>query len=50
MLRDFISQKTKETSRTVIESHKLRSLGGLSVGRGRGDEGGKGRGNKKHNS
>ena len=41
--------KTKQTTRTGIESQKCRSLGELSVGRGRGENGGKGTGNKKHN-
>ena len=40
--------KTKQTTRTGIESQKWRSHGGLSAGRGR-RESGKGTGNKKHN-
>ena len=31
------------------QNHKWRSHGGLSVGRGNGENGGKGTGNKKHN-
>ena len=41
--------KTKETTRTGTESQKWRSPGGLSAGRGRGENGGKGTENKKHN-
>ena len=37
---------TKQTTRTGTESQKQRSHGGLSVGRG--ENGGKGTGNKKH--
>ena len=39
---------TKQTTRTGAESQKWRSHGGLSVGRGRGKNWGKGAGNKKH--
>ena len=39
---------TKQTSRTGTESQKWRSHGELSVGRQRWENGGKGRGNKKH--
>ena len=41
--------QTKETSRTETESQIQRSFGGLLVGRGKGDNGGKGAGIKKHN-
>ena len=41
-------KQTKQTTRTGTESQKWRSHGGLSVGRGRGENGGKGTGNKKH--
>ena len=34
-------KQTKETTRTVTESQKWRSHGGLSLGRGRGENGGK---------
>ena len=40
--------KTKQTTRTGTESEKWTSHGGLSVGRGRGENGRKGTGNKKH--
>ena len=40
--------KTKQTTRTGTDSQKWRSHGGLSVGRGHGENGGKGTGNKKH--
>ena len=39
-------KQTKQTTRTGTESKKWRSQGGLSVGKGK--EGGKGTGNKKH--
>ena len=39
---------TKQTTRTGTESQKWRSHGGLSVRRGRGENGGKGTRNKKH--
>ena len=39
--------KTKQTTRTGTESQKWRPHGGLSVGRGKGKNGGKGTGNKK---
>ena len=38
----------KQTTRTRTESQKWRSHGGLSVGRGRVENGGKDEGNKKH--
>ena len=38
--------QTKQTTRTGTESHKWRLHGGLSAGRG--ENGGKGTGNKKH--
>ena len=38
----------KQTTRTGPESQKWRSYGGLSAGRGKGENGGKGTGNKKH--
>ena len=41
-------KQTKQTTRIGTESQKWRSHGGLSVGRGRGENGGKGMGNKKH--
>ena len=41
-------KQTKQTTRTGTESEKWRSHGGLSAGRGRRDNGGKGTGNKKH--
>ena len=41
-------QQTKQTTRTGTESQKWRSHGRLSVGRGSGENGGKGTGNKKH--
>ena len=41
-------EKTKQTTRTGTESEKWRSHGGLSAGKGRGKNGGKGAGNKKH--
>ena len=37
-----------QTIRTGTESQKWRSPGGLSVGSGRGENGQKGTGNKKH--
>ena len=40
--------KTKQTTRTGIESQKWRSHGRLTAGRGHGENGGKGTGNKKH--
>ena len=42
-------KQTKQTTRTVTEPQKWRSHGGLSVGKGKGMNGGKGTGNKKHN-
>ena len=41
-------KKTKQMTRTGTEVEKWRSHGGLSVGRGRRENGGKGTGNKKH--
>ena len=41
--------KTKQTSRTGTESENWRSHGGFSVGRGKGEIGGKGTGKEKHN-
>ena len=38
--------QTKQTTRRGTESQKWTSHGGLSVGRGRGENGGKGTGNK----
>ena len=43
-------KQTQQTSRTGIESQKWRSHGGLSAGKGREENGGKGTGNKKHKS
>ena len=40
--------KTKQVTRTRTESEKWRSHGRLSVGRWRGENEGKGIGNKKH--
>ena len=40
-------KQTKQTTRTGTESQKWRSHGGLSVGSGRGENVGKGTGNKK---
>ena len=37
-------KQTKQTTRTGTESQKWRSHGGLSVGRGRGERGGKAQG------
>ena len=42
------NKKTKQTTRTGTESEIWRSHGGLSAGRGRRENGGKGTGNKKH--
>ena len=42
-------KQTKQITRTGTESQKWRSHGGLSMGRWRGENGGKGTGNKKHN-
>ena len=42
-------KQTKQTTRTGIESQKWRSHRGLSSGRKKGENGGKGIGNKKHN-
>ena len=41
-------KQTKQITRTGTESQKWRSHGGLSAGRGRRENGGKGTGNKKH--
>ena len=40
--------KTKQTTKTGMESQKWRSHGGFSVGSGKGRMGEKGTGNKKH--
>ena len=40
-------RQTKQTTRTGTELHKWRSHGGLAAGSGE-ENGGKGRGNKKH--
>ena len=42
-------KQTKQTTRTGTESQKWRSHGGLSEGRRRRENGGKGTGNKNHN-
>ena len=42
-------KQTKQTTRTGTESRKWRSQGGLSVGRGRRENGKKGTGNENHN-
>ena len=47
--RKTMKTKTKQTTRTGTESEKWRSHGMLLVGRGWGENGGKGTGNKKHN-
>ena len=41
-------KQPKQTTRTGRELQKWRSHGGLSAGRGKGENGGKGTGNKKH--
>ena len=41
--------KSKQITRTGTESEKWTSLGGFSVGRGKGGIGVKGKGKKKHN-
>ena len=41
-------KQIKQTTRTGTESQKWRSHGGLSVGKGSRENGGKGTGNKKH--
>ena len=41
-------KQIKQITRTGTESQKWRSHGGLSVGMGRGENGGKGTGNKQH--
>ena len=41
-------KQTKQTTRIETESQKWRSCGGLSVGKGMGENGGKGAGSKKH--
>ena len=42
-------KEIKQTTRTGTESEKQRSHGGLSAGRGKEENRGKGTGNKKHN-
>ena len=42
-------EKTKQTSRTGTELQVWRSFGGLSAGKGKGENGGKGAGIRKHN-
>ena len=42
-------KQTKQTTRTRTESQILRSFGGLPVGRGKGENRGKGAGITKHN-
>ena len=42
------TERTKKTTRTGTDSQKYRSHGGLSVGEGREENGGKDTGNKKH--
>ena len=39
----------KQITKTGMESYKWRSHGGLSAGKGKRENGGKGTGNKKHN-
>ena len=41
-------KQTKQTTRTGAEPQKWRSHGGLSSGKGKGENGGKGTENKKH--
>ena len=41
-------KQTKQTTRTGTESQKWRAYGGLSAGRWKGENEGKGTGNKKH--
>ena len=41
--------KTEQTTRTGTESQKGRSHGGISAWMGKGENGGKGTGNKKYN-
>ena len=40
-------KQTKQTSRTETESQTWRSFGGLPAGKGKGENGGKGKGIKK---
>ena len=47
-LKKTNTNQTKQTTRTGTESEKWRSQGGLSVGRQRGENGGKGTGNKNN--
>ena len=42
-------KRAKQTTRTGTELQKWRSHGGLSAEKGRGENGGKATGNKKHN-
>ena len=42
-------KQTKQTTRSRTKPQKWRSHGGLSTGSGKGKNGGKGAGNKKHN-
>ena len=42
-------KQTKQTTRTGTKPQKWRSHGGLSEEKGRGENGGKATGNKKHN-
>ena len=42
------TKQAKQTSRTRTDSQKWRSHGGLSVGKWKGERGGKITGNKKH--
>ena len=42
-------KQTKQTTRTGTESQKWRSHGGISAWMGKGENGGKGTGNKKYN-
>ena len=44
-----IQKQTKQTTRTETVSQKWRSYGGISAGRGWGENGGKGTGNQKCN-
>ena len=47
--RKTTKTKTKQTTRTGTESEKWTSCGGIAVGRGREEQGGKGTWKKKHN-
>ena len=48
-LKKTKQKQTKQITRTGTESQKWRSYGGLSAGKGKGEQGEKGTWNKKHN-